>query len=564
MSATAIPKAQDASLPRINVNRDDHQQTSAEDDLPPLPDLSRELLEDLRQQRKNLFSAQEKEDAFSTAAEVVQTHSTEIVNRWNTEIDTYLVFAGLFSAILTAFNVQSYQLLQGPSPPDPSTALLQQISEQLRSFSIYPPFINATHALSATPSLSSGLVAAPRPRVPLWAIWLNITWFSGLILSLAAAVMGITVKQWLNEYTSGLFGNSRDTARLRQYRFTNLLEWKVGTVVMIIPLLLQISLALFLAGLLILLWTLHPAVASIASVLVTFIAAFILGTTVLPVFKSGCAYLSPLALALYTSWQHFESYMHTIVLHARIVLVAAATRPGRIQSEMAAARRPWIAASPRTGPIGLHARERATLNGIPEDTLDLDIMLTACNVTLDPAYIASAARYLTDRDPPTVVDFVCRLHESMVAQFGSADAHALLRARDTHDLLSWNFLFSVLASDSSSVGASLSSHATKQLRSMYHWIDDQLKSATLLIHPNTTDNPAKAALKKWLLGLSLLVVDTHDKQMAESERVQEGETRLLPRSDVVSEDLARHVWSRIDESMDYSLVTDISVLLLGE
>ncbi|KAI0364347.1 hypothetical protein BV20DRAFT_1057264 [Pilatotrama ljubarskyi] len=257
------------------------QQANTADELPPLPDLPEHLVEELLQQRKNLFSAKEKADAFSSAAEVVQKHSSEIVDRWNKEIDTYLVFAGLFSAILTAFNVQSYQMLQGPSPPDLNTVVLQQISQQLRSFSINPPFINTTHPTLPASFLSTSVDAASSPPVLQWGIWLNITWFSGLILSLAAAVMGITVKQWLNEYASGLFGNSRDTARLRQYRFKNLLKWHVGVVVMTIPLLLQFSLALFFAGLLILLWNLHHAVASVASALVGFVAVFIVCTALL-------------------------------------------------------------------------------------------------------------------------------------------------------------------------------------------------------------------------------------------------------------------------------------------
>ncbi|TBU22081.1 hypothetical protein BD311DRAFT_676896, partial [Dichomitus squalens] len=50
--------------------------------------------------------------AVDDAAKVVKKYSDEMVKRWNEEIDTLLVCAGLFSAILTAFNVQSYLLLQ--------------------------------------------------------------------------------------------------------------------------------------------------------------------------------------------------------------------------------------------------------------------------------------------------------------------------------------------------------------------------------------------------------------------------------------------------------------------
>ncbi|EIW54294.1 uncharacterized protein TRAVEDRAFT_84217, partial [Trametes versicolor FP-101664 SS1] len=167
--------------------------------------------------------------AWSDAAGMVQTYSDEMIERWKEEIDTYLVFAGLFSAVLTTFNVQSYLLLQ-PAAPDPSIAVLQQISSQLASFSIQPPFVNSTQPPSTTRT-----IANTPPPVPRWAVWLNALWFSGLILSLSSASVGIMVKQWLNEYSSGVSGTSRPVARVRQYRLNNLRTWRVEDIIGAIP-----------------------------------------------------------------------------------------------------------------------------------------------------------------------------------------------------------------------------------------------------------------------------------------------------------------------------------------
>ncbi|EIW54282.1 uncharacterized protein TRAVEDRAFT_92048, partial [Trametes versicolor FP-101664 SS1] len=167
--------------------------------------------------------------AWSDAAGMVQTYSDEMIKRWKEEIDTYLVFAGLFSAVLTTFNVQSYLLLQ-PAAPDPSIAVLQQISSQLASFSIHPPFVNSTQPSSATRANAN-----TAPPVPRWAVWLNALWFSGLILSLSSASVGIMVKQWLNEYSSGVSGTSRPVARVRQYRLNNLRTWRVEDIIGAIP-----------------------------------------------------------------------------------------------------------------------------------------------------------------------------------------------------------------------------------------------------------------------------------------------------------------------------------------
>ncbi|KAJ8457025.1 hypothetical protein ONZ51_g11777 [Trametes cubensis] len=92
----------------------------------------------------NLFTQDEKDKAFAQAAVIVKGYSDELVMRWSSEIDTYLVYAGLFSAILTAFNVESYQLLQ-PASPDPTSVVLQHISLQLSSLSYKPPLINSSY-----------------------------------------------------------------------------------------------------------------------------------------------------------------------------------------------------------------------------------------------------------------------------------------------------------------------------------------------------------------------------------------------------------------------------------
>ena len=107
------------------------------------------------------------------------------------------------------------------------------------------------------------------------------------------------VKQWLYEASQGLSGASRETARLRQYRLNNLIKWKVGTIVHVPSVLLQVALFLFLAGLLILLWTIHEAVAAVITTLVGALFVFVVAVTILPIFRTDCCYRSPQALGLF-------------------------------------------------------------------------------------------------------------------------------------------------------------------------------------------------------------------------------------------------------------------------
>ena len=129
-------------------------------------------------------------------------------------------------------------------------ATLQPLPAQLNGFTVNPPLVNSTHP-------ASPLHTAPPPPPEQWQVTLNILWFCSLIFSLFAASVAIMVKQWLNEYSMGLSGKSRQIARLRQLRLNGLRRWHVKEIVVILPMLLQVASALFFAGLLVLLWQLN-------------------------------------------------------------------------------------------------------------------------------------------------------------------------------------------------------------------------------------------------------------------------------------------------------------------
>ncbi|TFK86768.1 hypothetical protein K466DRAFT_618695 [Polyporus arcularius HHB13444] len=129
---------------------------------------------------------------------------------------------------------------------------------QFCSFSVENRFMNDTqpaYVVSATTS----------PCNCTWPVWLNVLWFSALISSLASASIGIVVKQRPRESNVGLSGTSEHVARLRQsHRLNNLIKRGVGGIVSLLLVPLQASLILFLASLLVLLWTIDIAVASVA------------------------------------------------------------------------------------------------------------------------------------------------------------------------------------------------------------------------------------------------------------------------------------------------------------
>ncbi len=141
------------------------------------------------------------------------------------------------------------------------------------------------------------------------AVWINTLWFSSLVCSLASASIALMVKQWLDQLRVGLSGTSRDSARLRQYRLNGILKWQVGSIIVLLPILLQLALFLCLAGLVILLWTLHGPVAAVTSALVGVLVLFSVTVTVLPSFQWDCAYQSPQALFVHELFRFLWNYV---------------------------------------------------------------------------------------------------------------------------------------------------------------------------------------------------------------------------------------------------------------
>ena len=96
--------------------------------------------------------------------------------------------AGVSSAVLTAFNVESYQLLR-PDPSDATLAALKLISAQLNGYTLSPPFLNATYVTE-----SGNLTQAPF-QAPGSAVWMNVLWFCSLVSSVASALLVLFIKQ---------------------------------------------------------------------------------------------------------------------------------------------------------------------------------------------------------------------------------------------------------------------------------------------------------------------------------------------------------------------------------
>ncbi|GJE95708.1 hypothetical protein PsYK624_118940 [Phanerochaete sordida] len=213
---------------------------------------------------------------------------------YSDDMDTLLVFAGLFSAILTAFVVQTYPLLQ-PSSTDITNQLLAANNRML-----VQGFTAILTGISSGP-LTSLLVDDPPPFQPRTsARWINCLFFTSLVLSLAAALFAILIKQWIREYMewSSPLSLPRENVLVRQWRFESWETWSIAAVISTVPAFLEIAMILFLIGIIILLWTMDNIVAICVTVVIAGFLLVVAIFTVLPVFFRRCPYKSPTAWAL--------------------------------------------------------------------------------------------------------------------------------------------------------------------------------------------------------------------------------------------------------------------------
>ncbi|KAF4618840.1 hypothetical protein D9613_009696 [Agrocybe pediades] len=216
-------------------------------------------------------------DIWEIALEPLMKIERAQCDAWKEEVQNLLIFAGLFSAVVTAFVIESYKTLQ-VDPQDTMVSLLSQMLVRME---------NGT-AIGSPPAPT---LFNPPPFVPnRSAERINIFWFISLIFSLATALIGIISLQWLREYQSYANFNSEETLIIFNMRKDGFEKWHVSKVFAALPLLLQAALVLFLAGMVDFSLALGIKVGIPIIIAIALTLAFLLLTTVLPTFQ-GLLYL---------------------------------------------------------------------------------------------------------------------------------------------------------------------------------------------------------------------------------------------------------------------------------
>ncbi|KAK0439129.1 hypothetical protein EV421DRAFT_1713719 [Armillaria borealis] len=215
----------------------------------------------------------------------------EMVEIYNDDINVLLVFAGLFSAVVSAFVIQSAQSLQSDYTAISASLLIELVGyQQAASDTSSIPLSPFYPAISFSPSTTDILV--------------NSLWFISLTLSLITALVAVLTKQWLHQYISVVSDISPlSQGQIRQCRYMGLEKWQVPMIIGFLPILLHISLFLFLLGLCIYLFALHAVIAYAVASLSGIVFVAYIACLFLPLFHYNCPYKTSL-----TDWMFHAIY----------------------------------------------------------------------------------------------------------------------------------------------------------------------------------------------------------------------------------------------------------------
>ncbi|KAJ7936951.1 hypothetical protein B0H13DRAFT_2430956, partial [Mycena leptocephala] len=226
-----------------------------------------------------------------------EKYDKSLVESWRSDMQGMLIFAGLFSASLTAFIIESYKTLM-PDSGDHTVQLLSQISQQLAA-------------------QSNGAIFKPPPlpthfSPPAASLICNVLWFISLGLSLTCALVATLLEQWARDFLHRADMRSAPVIRARifSYLYYGMKRFNMHTIVDLIPLLLHAALVFFFAGLVAFLIPINVLIVAVAAALLLIVIAVYSILTFLPLWYLDCPYRTPLSTsfwrllrALMTIWR---------------------------------------------------------------------------------------------------------------------------------------------------------------------------------------------------------------------------------------------------------------------
>ncbi|KAF5353827.1 hypothetical protein D9758_010634 [Tetrapyrgos nigripes] len=243
-----------------------------------------------RKYPKDEFGKEARENArvWKVYLDEAETFDDEMLKGFRDTLDALLVFAALFSAVVTSFVISTVVNLQ-PDYTKITASLMREQNLLLRA-------AGDTTALNAVPKTSVDL---DNTDVSTKDLWINGLFFASLSLSLATALLSVLVKQWLQAYTLSLpTGNAQERAKIRQFRYLGFEMWKVPEIIGLLPIILHASLGLFMVGLSVYVSELHESLCWIVVSVTGISFLMYFGSIIIPVIHIQCPYRVPILFYL--------------------------------------------------------------------------------------------------------------------------------------------------------------------------------------------------------------------------------------------------------------------------
>ncbi|KAF8798272.1 hypothetical protein BYT27DRAFT_7218537 [Phlegmacium glaucopus] len=248
---------------------------------------------------------------------------------WRDDMDSIIIFAGLFSAVLTAFLVDASKNLK-PDPTEQTNALLSQTVVLLAQISQQLGPNGSQTIISPLQPVEQFMLNPSDLRV-------NIFWYMSLGFSITAALGATLVQQWVRDYLQ-LFqrlSGSLERSRMRQYLFHGLSTNHMSLVVECIPAFIHISLFLFFVGLAENLFATNHAVGITTITIMGFCAVFYISCSVFPILYPQTPFHTPLSNVFWRMGQIIRPRKHSDRnTEGKVVAVSSDMAMGRLQLAM--------------------------------------------------------------------------------------------------------------------------------------------------------------------------------------------------------------------------------------